>query len=308
VAAIAIDSRGTKFFGSENGITYFRDGRMDSIQYADYYSSMYDSPIRQMEMFGDTLYLAQDGTIGRFVSGVDGITGASRWGEGPNPSYGVSPYSVDIKSILVLGEENQYYGTDVGVETHSGYDGQENWDLIDTDDGLVHNEVISIAEDGEGGLWFGTRGGFSHLESGSWTSYTRVDGLASDTVYDIAFDPDGSIWLGTHLGLSRLSDGSFDNFLTAAPEREIPAFELQVYHHPQSHAFSLHLPPDVSGHVKVDLYTMEGRHVAHVELQKSPGEDRFVFQLGNLQLNPGIHLVRVASTAGAGARKVFVYP
>ena len=148
-------------------------------------------------MFGDTLYMAQDGTIGRMVSGVDGITGASRWGEGPNPSYGVSPYSVDIKCILVLGEDQQYYGTDVGVETHSGYDGQENWGLINTDSGLIHNEVISITEDGEGGLWFGTTGGFSHLAMGVWTSYTRADGLASDTVNDIAFDPEGSVWLGT---------------------------------------------------------------------------------------------------------------
>ena len=146
----AIDSRQGKFFGSKEGITWFHDGVMDSIIYAEYYASMLSTPIRQMDVYNDTLYIAQDGGIGRLVSGVDGITGASRWAS----EYGMTPYSEDIYSVRVEGSEIQYFGSDVGVETHTGYFAKENWGLLSTDDGLVNNHVISIAEDEKGGMYY----------------------------------------------------------------------------------------------------------------------------------------------------------
>ena len=182
VADIAVDSRQGKFFGSDGGITWFHDGIMDSIVFLRYYNSMLNAPVRQLEMYNDTLYAAQSGGIGRFISDVDGITGASSWSGG----YGITPYSEDIRCVRVKGMAMQYFGTDVGVETHTGYFAKANWGLLTTSDGLVDDDVISIAEDPDGSLWFGTFGGVSHLREGIWTSYTTAEGLLNDTVHDLS--------------------------------------------------------------------------------------------------------------------------
>ena len=162
VSDIAIDSYHGKFFSSESGLTWLHEGDVDSIIYSKYPMSMVDAPIRQLAVYKDTLYLAADGGIGRFVSGVDGISGASRWTSG----YGITPFSENIFSIVVDSNAIQWFGTDVGVEEHVGYEAKDNWFLHSSSDGLVNDHVISIAQSPEGGMWFGTLGGVSSLSMG----------------------------------------------------------------------------------------------------------------------------------------------
>ncbi len=254
VSHMVIDSRHGKFFGSEGGITHFHDGTMDSILFPDYYFSMFGTPVRKMDLYGDTLYIAQDGGIGRLISGVDGITGASRW----DGDYGTSPFSTDIKSVKVKGEEIQYFGTEVGVQTHTDYFAKEGWDLYSTDEGLVHNEVISIAEDPEGGMWFGTFGGVSNLAEGVWTSYTTEDGLLNDTVYDIGFDLDGSVWFGTGAGACRLKDGVFQDFITALPDQIAPSMQFRIMYNKHSANLHMSYQLDSPGPISVRLYNLSG--------------------------------------------------
>ncbi len=254
VADVAVDSRHGKFFGSEGGVTWFHDGLMDHLIYDQYPLNMLYTPVRQMEMYSDTLYIAQDGGIGRFVSGVDGITGATRW----TSEYGVTPYSGDIRSVMVSGVDQQYFATDVGVETHTGYKAKQNWSLLSSVDGLVDDDVISIAEDGDGGLWFGTYGGVSFLDDGVWTSYTMADGLLNDTVYDIGFDPDGSVWFGTGAGACRLKNGIFQDFITALPDQIISELRFQVYYNSATGSAQLSYSLEGSAPVSARLYNMSG--------------------------------------------------
>lgn len=79
-------------------------------------------------------------------------------------------------------------------------------------DGLVNNEILSIAADAEAKIWFGTKGGVSVLGNSSWTTYTETDGLAGNSVYAIAFDQDGSVWFGTDKGVSHYSSGHWLNY------------------------------------------------------------------------------------------------
>jgi ligand-binding sensor domain-containing protein len=55
----------------------------------------------------------------------------------------------------------------------------------------------------DGALWFGTRGGVSRFDGGTWTTYTTDDGLADNYVTSIAVAPDGALWFGTFGGVSR---------------------------------------------------------------------------------------------------------
>ena len=306
VTGVAVDSRNGKFFGSAGGITWYHDGIMDHLTYGQYPGSIFDVPVRQLEMCNDTLYIAQDGGIGRFVSGVDGITGATRW----ESSYGVSPYSGNIRSIMVNGINQQYFGTDVGVETHTGYEAKQNWDLLTMADGLVDNDVISIAEDSEGGLWFGTYGGVSHLAGDSWTSYTTADGLLNDTVYDIGFDLDGSVWFGTASGACRLSGGVFQDFITAIPEKVVPEWQFSALYNRAGGTLHLSYALDTPGTVSARLYGISGILAGQWNnLPGIAGNNMVEVPLdGQFQGGPasGIHVIQLIHGNRVGTQKIVI--
>ncbi len=306
VADIALDSRHGKFFGSADGITWFHDGSMDSLLYIENYSYLFSTPVRRMDMYGDTLYVAQQGGIGRFVSGVDGITGASRW----DGDYGTSPFSNNIRSVMVNGMDKQYFGTDVGVEIHTGYFAKNNWDLFSTDNGLIHNDVISIAEDSEGGLWFGTPGGVSNYTDGVWTSYTSDDGLLNDTVYGIDFDLDGSVWFATASGACRLRNGNFMDFITAVPDREASVIEFRAFYNPATMAINLSYELIRTIPVSLRLYNSSGV-LAGVwqDLPSFSGLHRIELPLHSLSPSgprEGIYVIRLIQGNTSESRKLLI--
>ena len=63
-------------------------------------------------------------------------------------------------------------------------------------DGLIGDEVESVARDRAGNIWIGTKGGVSKYDGETFISFTRADGLGFDSVASIAEDRDGYIWFG----------------------------------------------------------------------------------------------------------------
>ncbi len=303
VSDIVLDSRNGKFMGSEGGISWFHDGVWEQLIYSDYASSMVNQPVRQLDIYSDTLYIAQDGAIGRLISGVDGITGASRW----DGDYGISPFSKDIRSVYIKGEEIQYFGTDVGVETHTGYSAKDSWDLLSSDNGLVDNTVISIAEDAEGGLWFGTHGGVSNLNEGVWTSYTTADGLLNDTVYDIGFDQDGSVWFGTGAGACRLKDGAFQDFITTVSDRIMSAAQMQVYYDRAMNSMHLEYRLEQQEAVSARLYNIRGMLVAQwTDLSATAGQNQEELSLPDQSWSEGLYVIQLNHGSRFEAKKVII--
>jgi len=84
----------------------------------------------------------------------------------------------------------------------SRYDG-ETWQNYTMVDGLAGNIVYSMAQDAQGGLWFGTNHGLSNLKNGQWQNYTMEQGLFDNHVYAIAASDDGNVWVGTKKGVTR---------------------------------------------------------------------------------------------------------
>lgn len=304
VVDVAIDSYHGKFFGSESGVTWFHEGEMDSLIYADYPLNMVDAPIRQMDLFHDTLYLAADGGIGRFVSGVDGITGATRW----TSEYGMTPYSGNIQSVKVDSRAVQWFGTDVGVEEHVGYEAKQNWYIHNTMDGLVNDQVISIAEDSTGGMWFGTLGGVSSYIEGVWTSYTTADGLISDTVYDIAFDLDGSVWFATHRGACKLENGVFTDFHTHTPEHLASSLQLKLF--VDRSRGSIHISYRLTHQIPVvaRLYNMNGMQVGQWnDLPDMAGDHRVELSpsgFSNGSCREGVYVLQLRQGNRVDSRKL----
>ena len=84
---------------------------------------------------------------------------------------------------------------------------------------LSDDRVISVCEDKEGNLWFGTYGGglnkLSYDQQDSpdphFINYTIKEGLPSNVIYAVKSDNEGNIWLSTDNGLSVLDPRS-ENF------------------------------------------------------------------------------------------------
>jgi ligand-binding sensor domain-containing protein len=79
--------------------------------------------------------------------------------------------------------------------------------------GLTAEAVNALAVDGEDGLWVGTAGGLSRLQSGEWTCPPdpsgETDGLFPGPVTSLATDRRGRLWAGTPRGLWVLENGGW---------------------------------------------------------------------------------------------------
>ena len=84
-------------------------------------------------------------------------------------------------------------------------DGQEHFEVLTQEDGLVNNAVKGIVEDRNGRLWITTQNGLSVYDPRlkTFTNYSQADGLASSQFYwnSATLAPSGTIYLGSEAGL-----------------------------------------------------------------------------------------------------------
>lgn len=97
------------------------------------------------------------------------------------------------------------------------YDGN-SLNYLTTDHGLPSNRIVSIVEDKNGILWFGTGGGISKYDGHNFTNYSEKDGLCSDMISNLLFDRDGMLWIGTWGGISTFNGFEFRDFILPYPE------------------------------------------------------------------------------------------
>jgi len=69
--------------------------------------------------------------------------------------------------------------------------------------GLANNWVRSIFQDREGYLWFGTQGGVSRYDGQTFTTFTAKNGLVNNEVWSIFQDQEDNLWFGTNGGVTR---------------------------------------------------------------------------------------------------------
>lgn len=83
-----------------------------------------------------------------------------------------------------------------------------------TKDGLVNDDIHSIAVAPNNTVWFGTNNGVALFDGTTWSSYSTNDGVASEYIPAIAITPDGVVWLGTNNGVSRFDGITWTNYTT----------------------------------------------------------------------------------------------
>ena len=108
------------------------------------------------------------------------------------------------KNPQIVGQEQFWIGTDFGAQVA---DNNSSWITYDNTNGLVGNQVKSIDEDENGGIWIGTNQGISYFDGNSWISYSSPD-LHWSGVNATAFDSNGDKWFATPLGGVTHFDGT----------------------------------------------------------------------------------------------------
>lgn len=90
-----------------------------------------------------------------------------------------------------------------------GEDGQEHFEALTMEDGLVNNAVKGIVEDRNGRLWITTLNGLSVYDPNlkTFTNYSQYDGLVSPHFYwnSAIISEQGIIYLGSEAGLTEVS-------------------------------------------------------------------------------------------------------
>ena len=94
-------------------------------------------------------------------------------------------------------------------------EGQERFEVLTQEDGLVYNGVKGIVEDRNGRLWITTQNGLSVYDPKlqAFTNYSQYDGLISPHFYwnSAIKDAAGTICLGSEAGLIEMIDDNTDN-------------------------------------------------------------------------------------------------
>ena len=84
----------------------------------------------------------------------------------------------------------------------------QDWEIFTpTNTGLPSDNVLSMAADSLGNMWFGTKSGLSKFDGEVWTNYNKLNSsLPSEIIYSIAIDKSGNKWLGTNGGVVKFND------------------------------------------------------------------------------------------------------
>jgi ligand-binding sensor domain-containing protein len=82
---------------------------------------------------------------------------------------------------------------------------------VTTVDGLVDNVVVSMMEDSDNNIWFGSNGATKY-DGAAFTSFTKEDGFTNSDVNSISQASDGRIWFGTRGALFHYDGETFVDF------------------------------------------------------------------------------------------------
>ena len=84
------------------------------------------------------------------------------------------------------------------------------------DDGLSQSNVLTVLQDSQGLMWFGTENGLNRYDGYEFQYFTRErgnpDALGSDFIFAIREDLSGDLWIGTNGGGLARYDREADRF------------------------------------------------------------------------------------------------
>ncbi len=239
VFAVAIDLDGSKWFGTDKGVSHLilPQARSSPHVYAlamnleggrllrPGYRQEEPEPGYEWEHYttrnsGLTDNFVQDIAVDKVgtvwfatqVGGLSRLKPKDDWTTYNQATTGQSSLAFSFMAVAVERTGHVWVGSKGGGAIKLGLDGSIT--VFDMDNsGLPYGYVRAVAIDGEGNKWFGTMGaGAAKMapDESSWYIYDAANsGLSHNNVNAIATGPDGEMWLGTEGGgLCRLEADS----------------------------------------------------------------------------------------------------
>lgn len=210
VTAVAVDTSNVKYFGTSMGLSIYSNELWTAFTGRSTEQILAEFPITSIAAAKNGwIYAATyGGGVSRFKY-TDAVSGAttfdSDW-SGLRSNY--------VNDVIIVDDTCQWYGTNNGAAFHSSHITKSltDWVKFSKADGLISDTVLSIAQDANGNVWFGTNAGVCRLSDHNFTSFTVSDGLISNKVSAISIDTDGSVWFGTDKGISHYKNSAWINY------------------------------------------------------------------------------------------------
>ncbi len=178
VKAVWVDKSGNVWFGtSETGVSRLdTSGAWTTFNNANTNGQLVSDRIT--DIFGDLEGRLWVATIGGGVSYFEN----NMWSKGPAQIF------KNVFAITQDWDRNLWFATEQFVYR---YDGVSQLDTFTANDGLIHEAVLDVLQDGYGNMWFATRYAGVSRYDGSWRSF-----LTGQIVKAMAKDHAGNLWFG----------------------------------------------------------------------------------------------------------------
>ncbi|MBJ6368253.1 two-component regulator propeller domain-containing protein [Snuella sedimenti] len=136
-----------------------------------------------------------------------------------------------MKTVFKIALTFLYISLSFGQEEHSLYS-KLNFKHFSTQDGLSQRSVVSILQDYQGYIWFGTRYGLNKFDGQIFKNYysssTDPNSLSNNRIFSIIEDREKNIWVGTKNGLNKYipAQDSFERVFLDK-DKEIP-YDIEI--------------------------------------------------------------------------------
>lgn len=301
IVAVAVDTGGTRYFASTNGITWFKGNKWGTVTHDSLPSSIPSDPILTLFARNDSLYIgtqgygAAHGGVGRLKMSVDGVSGASII-QGPY----CGNLNNAVHAILIDSKARQWFGTEGGLYEHQGqvFKGEGWLRYFSREQGLCGDTVLAIAESPNQHIWVGTNAGLNVITDDTLYRLTTSGGLPSNTIYDIAFDTLGNAWLATANGLVKV----VPDFYTDVKYFTHPtASNVKIFPNPTHGMLTVQLAAHTQA-ARIVLIDMNGRIV----LKKDISSPALTIDLSS-NVQKGIYFLQVHTPSHVSVQKILFY-
>ncbi len=150
--------------------------------------------------------LAQDRAGHIWISSGATFSGAYRWDGRTWKHFGV-PEGLPAERIhrimpdrrgrlWFLTMNSAAPGIEADMESGAFVYDSSRFTQVGISEGLPSGRVYTMAEDSSGAFWFGSLGGLSRWDRGTWTHWNTQNGLSSNRVFTLTVDADNRVWFG----------------------------------------------------------------------------------------------------------------
>ena len=120
----------------------------------------------------------------------------------------------DSITSIVSDDKKLWVGTKSGIFQYD----QKIWRRYGISEGLLEEQVTSLARTPRGTIWAGTSTGIANFDGKKWKFFSIEPNLPDNFVTHIAVEKEDNIWVTTRKGLARFVNGKWETFFTYTPK------------------------------------------------------------------------------------------